>query len=46
MRFMRLVSGKSSRERGGAVRIQPASSRIPAAMPQLLQIMGDLGWGI
>ena len=39
---MGLVSGKSSTQRGGAVRIQLVSSRMPKAKPQLLVIMGNL----
>lgn len=39
-RFRGLVSGKSSR--GGAVRIQQVSSRMPAALPQLLLITRNL----
>ena len=39
---MGLASGKSSRERGGPVRIQLVSSRIPVAMPQLLPVVGNL----
>ena len=39
---MGLVSGKKSRERGGSVRIQPVSSRMPVAVSQLLLIIGNL----
>ena len=39
---MSFASGKSWRDRGGAVRIQPVSSRMLAAMPQLLLVIGHL----
>ena len=39
---MGLGSGKSAREKGEAVRIQPVSSRMLVAIPQLLLIMGNL----
>ena len=39
---MGLVSGKSSRERGGVVRIKLVSCRMQVAAPQLLPIMGYL----
>ena len=41
-RFMGLVFGKSSREKRGEVRIPPVSSRMLAAMPQLLLIIRNL----
>ena len=39
---MDLVSEKTLRERGGSVRIQLVSSRMPVAMLQLLPIIGKL----
>lgn len=39
---MGLVSGKSWRERGGAVRIPPVSNKRPAAVPQWLPMIGSL----
>lgn len=39
---MGLASGKSSRKRGGAVRIKLVSSRMPAALSQWLMMIGNL----
>ena len=41
-RVMGLAFGKRSRERGGAVRIQLVSHRMPVGKSQLLLIMGNL----